>query len=430
MEFNASIFVSEQLNRQLVNMSQDLAYRAIGFCAEHYHFDAEEAYRLLGLAMIKLERKTQGQGKVKTNKPEKTNTVKAAFPLPYNGELNDNCCYALRQNNGLFTQCTGIRKGENSYCKSCASHMQKMGAETPEYGTIQMRQAAGIFDYTDPKGRKPTPYAKIMKKYKLTEEQVLAEAAKMNMTIDPAHFIMPENSKRGRPKTEKQPKEKTTKGRPKKATKVLQIEGDDDDDTDTFFDALVKEANSEADEIVVKSAEEKEAEKLAKEAEKAAKEAKRNAEKAEKEAKLAAEKAEKEAKKKAEKEAKEAKLAAEKAAKEAKLAAEKEAKEAKKLAEKLAKEAKLAEKEAKKAEKKTEKPANKPSEEPDRCKKIRYNDKKYLQSHNTGVIYDYEAYKNDNELVILGQWNEETNQIDFKNTNNDSDSDVDSEYEM
>jgi hypothetical protein len=318
IEFNACVFVSEELNRKLVNMSQDLAYRCVGVLAEHYNFDAEEACRLLGLAMIKLERKAPV--KVLKEKAVKVSTPKTAFPLPYNGELNENCCFALRQNNGLYTQCTGaLGKGESKFCKSCASKMQKTGAEVPEYGTIQMRQAVGIFEYIDPKGGKPIAYTKVMKKYKLTEEQVVEEAAKFNITINSQHFVAPEESvKRGRPAAEKEAKVKGSKGRPKKSKKVLEIEGNDED----LFATLIANANIEAEsepdaeEAPKKSAkkgktdEEKEAKKLAAEKAKAEKEAKLAAEKAEKEAKLAAEKAEKAAKKKAEEEAKAAKKAA------------------------------------------------------------------------------------------------------------------------
>jgi len=125
--------------------------------------------------------------------------LKSAFPLPYNGELNESCCNALRQNNGLYTQCTGEKGKNGKFCKSCANTMQKTGAETPEYGTIQDRQAVGIFEYVDPKGRKPIAYTKVMKKYKITEEQVLEEAGKLNIVVNREHFAEVENAKRGRP---------------------------------------------------------------------------------------------------------------------------------------------------------------------------------------------------------------------------------------
>jgi chemotaxis protein histidine kinase CheA len=429
-DFNASVYVSEQLNRQLINMSQDLAHRCVAACAERYNFDAEEAYRLLGLAMIKLERKVPM--KAKTEKTAKVAMPKAAFPLPYNGEFNDACCYALRQNNGLYTQCTGVRKGEKGspdgraqFCKSCATTMQKTGAEMPEYGTIQQRMAVDIFEYVDPKGRKPIAYTKVMKKYKISEDQVMEEAGKLNININSNHFVAPtEDSKRGRPKAAKEPKAKGAKGRPKKEKKVLMIEGDDDD----LFASLVAEANEDADEEMViapkakkagKSDEEKEAERLAKEAEKAEKEAKRLAEKAEKEAKLAAEKAEKEAKKEAERLAREAKKAEEEAAK--------KQKEEQRLKEKADKEAKLAaEKAAKEASKsKSSKKAAQPEEdeEPDVVKKIEFEGKKYLKSKKTGIIYDYNEYVKNGEQVVIGKWVE--NKIVFE-----ADEEEEEEYDM
>ena len=422
IEFVAQMYVSEQLTRQLVNTTQDVAIRCVTVLAEKYNFNADEAIQMLGLLMIKLERKAPEKAKV--TKTNKVIAPKSSFPLPYNGEFNDSFCYALRQNNGLYTQCTGTRKGENSFCKGCASQMQKIGAEMPEYGTIQQRMAVGIFDYVDPKGRKPISYVKIMKKYKINEEQVLAEAGKFNMNINPDHFVVPEESKRGRPKAEKAPKEKGAKGRPKKSKKVLMIEGEDED----LFAALVAEANEADEDIVIsnkkkgKTDEEKEAERIQKEAEKAEKEAKRQAEKAEKEAKLAAEKAEKEAKLAAEKAAKEAKKAAEEAEKQAKKeAAElaKKEKEAKLSAEKAAKEAKLAEK------KKTTKKADEPEEEPDVVKKIEFEGKKYLKSKKTGIVYDYNSYVNEGEQVVIGKWNDSANRIDFED-----DEESEEEYDM
>jgi len=410
--FNAQMYVSEQLSRQLVNNTQDVAIRCVQVLAEKFNFNAEEAILMLGLNMIKLERKAPV--KVKVAKAAKVTAPKSAFPLPYNGEFNDACCYALRQNNGLYTQCTGIRKGENSFCKGCASQMQKVGAEMPEYGTIQQRMAVDIFEYVDPKGRKPIAYAKIMKKYKINEEQVKEEAGKLNIIINPNHFVVAEETKRGRPSSktgEKAPKEKGAKGRPKKSKKVLMIEGEDED----LFAALVAEANEvDDDEIVLsdkkkagKSEEEKEAERVAKEAEKAEKEAKRLAEKEAKEAKLAVEKAEKEAKKKAEEEARIAKKAAEEAEKKAKKEAAEKAKaekEAKLAAEKAAKEAK---KSAKKPEGKVE------EEEEEKVKKIEFEGKKYLKSKKTGIIYDYNKYINDGDQVVVGKWSDSTNKIIF-----------------
>jgi len=441
MSFNASVYMSEQLNRQLINMSQDLAYRCVGALAERYNFDAEEACRLLGLAMIKLERKAPI--KEKGTKAPKVSVPKTAFPLPYNGEFNDACCFALRQNNGLYTQCTGVRRnGGGQFCKSCATTMQKTCAEVPEYGTIQQRQAVGIFEYVDPKGRKPIAYTKVMKKYKITEEQVLAEADKLNIIINKDHFVVHEDTKRGRPKTEKAPKEKAAKGRPKKSKKVLEIEGDDED----LFATLVAEANEDSEENTGalapkssttdgkkkagKSDEEKEAERLAKEAEKEAKRQAAELAKAEKEAKLAAEKAEKEAKKEAERQAREAKKKAEEEEKEKKrLAAEqaKKEKEAKLAAEKAAKEATKSKPSKKAAAPKGSPDDSEPveDEEPDVVKKIEFEGKKYLKSKKTGIVYDYNEYVKNGEQVVVGKWNDSTNKIEFS-----ADEEEEEEYDI
>ena len=397
MNFESSVYVNSELSRQLLNTAQDLAQRSVKACAEYYNFDADEAVRLLGLCNVK---QTRNRVSLKPKK-EKVVVVKPSLPLPYNGEFNDELCYALRQNNGLYTQCQTIRKGDKgSFCKHCQSLSDRGLEGVPEYGTIQMRQAVGIFEYIDPKGRKPVSFTKVMKKYKITQEQAIEEAAKFNVTINPEHFVVPDSeSKRGRPSTlkEKAPKEpKGTKGRPKKTKKVLEVDGNDED----LFATLVADANSNsAEEVVVptldakppakkkgKSEEEREAERIAKEAEKAEKEAKRLAEKAEKEAKIATEKAEKEAAK-ANKKKKETPVVAAAA------------------------------------------PIVEDDEEPDVVKKIEIEGKKYLKSKKTGIIYDYQEYVKNSEQVVIGKWNDSTNKIDFT-TNDDDEEEEEEAYEM
>jgi len=412
----------------MVNTAQDLAHRSIKACAEHYKFDAEEALRFLGLENVKLARTRPVDEKPKK---EKVVIARPTFPMPYNGEFNDACCFALRQNSGLYTQCQAIRKGEAHFCKQCQALADKTEG-MPEYGTIQMRQATGIFEYTDPKGRKPVAYTKVMKKYKIDQEKVLEEAGKYNININTEHFVVAEvDSKRGRPSSQKEkvPKEaKGSKGRPKKAKKVLQIEGDDDDD---LFASLVADANSNSGEEAViapkkkgKSDEAKEAERLQKEAEKEAKKLALENAKAEKEAKLALEKLEREHKKQLEDEARAAKKKAEeeeKAAKKAALELAKAEKEAKLAADKAAKEAAKSKKPAAAAA------AKEPEveEEPDVVKKIEFEGKKYLKSKKSGIIYDYTEYVKNGEQVMVGKWNESKNKIDFNNSGEESEEEYD-----
>ena len=414
--FNATMFVSEQLNRMLINCAQELAQRAVKSCGEHYNFDSEEAIRLLGLMNIKVDRKMPE----KTKKASKEKAEKMAFPLPYNGGCAANCCSALRQNQGLYTQCSSAPKKGGVFCKQCQMNADKNGG-VPEYGTIEMRNAVGIFEYVDPKGRKPVAYTKLMKKYKVDQATVIEEAVKFGINIDAEHFFAPADASKGRPKKEKVAKEKGSKGRPKKAKKVLLLDDDGDDD---LFASLVADANSN---VVVepakkrgKSDEEKAAEEAKKAEDKAEKEAKRLQEKAEKEAKLAAEKAEKEAK-----------LAAEKYARDLKKQKEEQEKLEKKIALELAKvekEAKLAaEKAAKEAKKKPAAAVVAEEEEPDVVKKIEFEGKKYLKSKKTGVIYDYTEYVSNGEQVVIGKWNDNSNKIDFNKT---SDEEEEEEYSM
>ena len=450
MNFESSVFVSESLNRQLLNVSKELAERAIKLCAEHYNFDGDEAVRLLGLDNVRLVhgRRNEFSGK---SKKEKIVSPKPCFPLPYSGELNVNCCSGLRHNNGLYTQCqSGVVSENSGFCKQCQAQADKDREGIPEYGTIEMRQAVGIFEYIDPKGRKPVSYTKVMKKYKITQEQAVEEAAKFNININGDHFIVPEGgSKRGRPASKVVEKAaKGNKGRPKKVKKVIEIDGDEED----LFAALVADANAdvnadadtdaEADDNSKsaiskkkgKSEEEKEAERLTKEAEKALvqqeKEAKRLAEKLEKEVKKKADEEARAAKKQADEEARAAKKKADEEARAAKKKADEEARAAKKKADEEEKESKKA---TLKKEKETSKnPAAAPiasseDEEPDVVKKIEIEGKKYLKSKKSGIVYDYEEYVKNGEQIMVGKWNESTNKIDFNNSNDEESED---EYDM
>jgi hypothetical protein len=428
-----SIYISEEISRQIANAARELAQNAIIECGNRYNFDSSEAIRLLNLENVKVERK-----RPVVEKKAREVIARPAFPLPYSGEFNEACCLALRQNNGLYTQCQAIRKGDNSFCKGCQMVADK-NEGIPEYGTIQQRQAVSVFEYVDPKGRKPVQYTKVMKKYKVSSEQVLAEAGKFNIEVNPEHFVTIESEKRGRPasKKEKNSEAKGPKGRPKKSKKVLEISGDNE--VSDLFASMVLDASEDSDDESVAqmmpsakkcvSEEEKVAKEAKKAEEKVAKEAKKAEEKAEKEAKLATEKADREAKKEAERlerEAKKAALEQEKAAKEAQRLKEKEEKESKKKAteeKKSAKEAKKPSKDAAASSKAEE------EEEGDRVDTVKIDGKKYLVSPKTGIVYDYSEWKHNQEQVVLGKYNKDTQKIEFKQAEESESESSDSEEE-
>jgi hypothetical protein len=395
--------------------------------SREYNFSASDASSKLGLVGVKVS-VTDGSVGRKRKVVAKECVEKSAFPLPFMGRNVEECCQSLRQSQGLYTQCRNSKAGEK-FCKSCSS---KMVDGVPEYGTIEQRLAVGVNDYVDPSGRKVVHYTKIMKKYKVSEEQVIAEAKKLGQVVDGCHFIQPEsdNVKRGRPKAEKPAKVSSgVKGRPKKTKKVVEIDGEEDDlfaslvaesinasaavEAETVNAEAVSEAEAKAPEVATK-------EKANKSEEKAAKLATKEQEKA---AKLAAKEQEKVAKEQ------------EKAAKEQEKAAKLAAKEQEKAAKEQEKAAKLAAKSEAKSEAKSKKPAEKPAapanddtSAADVVKKIEFEGKKYLKSKKTGIVYDYDEYVKSGDQVVVGKWNEATNKLDFETAKSDGEESED-EYD-
>ena len=423
--------------RHMTESAISLSILAVRECALRYGFSAEEALVGLNLSSVeavevseKKSRKARGSSRVDVEKPK---VVRSAFPLPYNGEMNESCCFGLRLCEGLYTQCRVARKGDSSssFCKVC-EEVALLNNGVPTYGTIQERKACydSNVEFKDPKGKSPVAYSRVMRKHKLTESQVVEEAGKLNMIINPVHFTAVEGeTKRGRPKAaNKAPKEpKGAKGRPKKSKKVLEIDGGEDD----LFATLMAEANNEstgsdvssiASEVEVEAEVEiaikpKEPKKKAKDA---AKEAEKEAEKALKAQEKEAEKLKKEQEKEAEKKLKEQEKAT-KAAEKASKAAEKLAKEAEKATKAAEKEAAKALKEAEKKQKVTAKSAPAAAvtdNEPDVVKRFEFEGKKYLKSKKTGIIYNMEQ-------DVIGKWNDVTNKIDFTST----DEEVEEAYE-
>jgi hypothetical protein len=457
----------QKLNNEVMKMMKS----AVEMCASKYNFDGDEAMRMIceseGLSCSSSSR----VNKRNVNKKEKREIVKSLFPLPYNGELNGECCFGIRQNSGLYTQCPSNRLEDKAYCGSCEKQATKNEHGLPDYGSIQTRLSKYNKDeeFVDPSGKKPVAYTKIMKKLKLTEEQVREEAAKHNMTLDPRHFIEVEK-KSGRPAKEpKEPKELKAKGRPKKSKKVLELAGEEED----LFASLVMSANKIEDVIeeTVTSEVSSESEgddnsslgdvdvvvdaksKPSKASSKASPEEKEALANLKKEA-LAFKKAELAEQKKQEAEQKKALAKAEAEQKKQILAEQKKAEAEQKKLEAEQKKQALAEQKKLEAEQKklalaeqkkavTEKKApekkvlakqkktkvddddrpspafvDPPAEEADVVKKIMFEGKKYLKSKNTGIIYNMEQ-------DVIGKWNEAKNRIDFDETGEESEEEYD-----
>jgi hypothetical protein len=117
------------------------------------------------------------------------------LPIPWCGARIPDRCEALRSYHGLFAQCTADSTETSAFCPSC----EKTGAV---FGTCAMRASCGLFDYTDPKGKKCVRLANVVDKFEVEGgiDAFIAEAAKYGITI-PAGHLEKEVKMRGRPKS-------------------------------------------------------------------------------------------------------------------------------------------------------------------------------------------------------------------------------------
>jgi len=363
---------------------KDAMRKAVISCSEQYGFNGEEALMRLGVDSVTISVKKGGGKKAAPMKP--------SIVLPFT-TCNPGLCNGLKPSHGLYTQCPGSPMEGNPFCKGCMKQCEKNESGKPDNGTIEDRIKS---EFKGPKGDAPKHYTAVMKKLKLTKEQVLEEASKFGIDIAEEHFTAPEGkTKRGRPsKKEKSDDESASsepkkRGRPKKAPKDVKPE-----ETEDLFSKLVSNVVIEDEDASSLSGSETS-----------------NKPKKSKltEAEKAAAKEAKEAEKAAAKEAKEAEKAAAKEAKEAEKEALKKEKADKKAAldkEKAEKKATLEAKKSAPATEKKEAWTEKQSPAVLKVKKFDYKGTKYLKSGN-GVVYNMEQDE-------VGVWNDETKEIEFK----------------
>ena len=409
--------------------------KAITMCGERYGFNVSEAMEML--------KRRDGKGVGVGVGVGVGSVLKSDFALPYNGELNDNLCLGISRNGGVYSQCSKKRVSGKTYCGQCSKEASNNSHGLPNYGNIVDRQRAYLNkeEFKDPSGKSPIAYPKIMKKLKLSEEQVRSECEKMGVTLDPINLEEKTMKKSGRPKQikpEKPAKEIKPKGRPKKSKKVLELAGEEEDlfaslvmsslapsransskeATVSVSEATVSvsEATVSVSEATVSVCETKATVSEAKKEKKSssAKEEKALAKLKEKEEKELAKLKEKEAKeeKAKEKEMKSLMLKLEKEKQKEELLEKKAALELEKVKAKELKEKKVSEKKVKKSKiddddvRPTPVFIDPPDEEADLVKKIMFEGKKYLKSKKTGIIYNMEQ-------DVIGKWNEEKERIDF-----------------
>ena len=231
------VTMTAAMERALGGAVREVSLVLVGELAKEHGFEADKAIATLGLDRFVTKRPVKGGSKAqKAPKEPKEKVKKSRFPLPWCGIRNKCNCTGIRLNHGLHTQCTQKPVKGMTYCKTCQTQADRSATGKPTYGTVEDREAVGILEYVDPKGKQTLPYANVMQKLNISREDVEAEAKEFaellgTDTIPEEHFVVRE-AKRGRPKKEptadEEQKPKKKRGRPAKALKVItsSVEGD------------------------------------------------------------------------------------------------------------------------------------------------------------------------------------------------------------
>jgi hypothetical protein len=242
-----NIEMSTKVLKSLETAFQKNTAETTRMLAERYGFDAEEALRSLNIGeTVKIVKgKKKGTAKVAA-KEKKEKKAEPKMVLPFCGRVVEEWCEGVKQNHGLYSQCTSEKTGEK-YCKTCKKQAEKNGSGKPTLGEISERMGKSSEAYREEKGKKCVVYAVVMKKLKIEKEEACAEAKKFGLEIPAEEFELPK-SHRGRPKklsesesVKSEDGEKKRRGRPKKNKTVAENETDE---TDDLIASLVAEANA------------------------------------------------------------------------------------------------------------------------------------------------------------------------------------------
>ena len=166
--------------------------------------------------------------KIKT-KIQKTKTKKKpSIPIPFYGHVENKWCCGVKKNHGLYTQCMKARPTEGDYCKVCMRQAMNNADGKPNCGDIRDRaqQWSDKLTYKPPGMKKEIPYANVMKKLNISENDAQEVVEKLGWEPIPNCHLTEQKVRRGRPKTkivvedsdDEEPKKK--RGRPRKKKKA------------------------------------------------------------------------------------------------------------------------------------------------------------------------------------------------------------------
>lgn len=159
--------------------------------------------------------------KKKTNKKKK-----ASIPIPFYGLVEQDCCFGVKKNHGLYTQCIKPKPDKCDYCTVCMRQATNNADGKPNCGNINERAKSWNenLDYKPPGMKQEIPYANIMKKLNINISEAQEEVEKRGWSPIPDCHLVEKKVRRGRPKTkivvedsdDDTPKKR---GRPRKACK-------------------------------------------------------------------------------------------------------------------------------------------------------------------------------------------------------------------
>ena len=207
-------------------MILDSVRQAVEILSERYSFDPDEAMHEMKISPQVQEKK--GKKEKKAPVPKK---VKPSIPLPFCDKVvEDNCC-GIRRNHSLFTQCTNTKTSDSDYCKTCNAQASSNSTTKPKLGDIRDRLADG---WEPTGGAKLVSYGNVMEKLGISKDEAINIARQFDMEIPESQFEIVKG-KRGRPKKDtsasssddEDTKPKRPRGRPKSSKKVVSTSGDD-----------------------------------------------------------------------------------------------------------------------------------------------------------------------------------------------------------
>lgn len=230
--------ISTSINKSLMAFSKELLQDTITRIATKHNLDVDDTIREFMPKEFYIEEKKSLEKK-STKRQIKAEQPK--FVLPWCGVSKDCWCQGIRANYGLYTQCTMAPVNGELYCKTCKKNAGHDGI--PQSGNVELRKKCDILEYRDPSGKKVTLYTAYMKKYAISRDDVIREAAKFDITVPECHFTTV-SSGRGRPKnSDNSSLDKKKPGRPKKISSAepkpddliadalnFQLSPNDDDD--------------------------------------------------------------------------------------------------------------------------------------------------------------------------------------------------------